>query len=81
MFLCNTFRLVPAREKEAAMKPFGWINGTRVLVVTLGVTVAFYTLPSGGQRRRPLPATESAAARATLQAIRDTLQRIQQKLR
>ena len=51
------------------MEPWGWMKGTWVVVMALGVTAASCTLQSGGQAPRPLPASEPAVAtKATVQA-------------
>ena len=51
------------------MEPCGWIKGTWVLAVTLGVTATSCTLQGKGQGPRPLPALEPAVAtKATVQA-------------
>jgi len=57
------------QEREAAVAPGGWMNGTWVLALTLGVTATTCTLQDRGQGPRPLPAVEPAvAAKATVQA-------------
>src|SRR5436309_2326609 len=57
------------QEREAAVEPGGWIKGTWVLALTLGVTATSCTLQGRGQGPRPLPASEPAVAtKATVQA-------------
>src|SRR5205814_325186 len=57
------------KEREVAVEPGGWIKGTWVLAITLGVTATSCTLQDRGQGPRPLPALEPAVAtKATVQA-------------
>jgi len=51
------------------VEPCGWMKGTWVVAITLGVTAASCTLQSGRQSPHPLPATEpTVATTATMQA-------------
>ena len=51
------------------MEPCGWIKGTWVLAITLGVTATSCTLQGREQGPRPLPASEpTVATTATVQA-------------
>ena len=62
-------RVTQRRGKEGVVEPCGWMKGTWVVAITLGVTAASCTLQSGRQSPHPLPATEpTVATTATMQA-------------